>query len=225
MNATRRTAYVSVTCAAAVVATVAVIVHAQQDGGGPAGEPVPYGAPAVVVMNQPPSATRLESMLAARGTVIVRGFTDVGTVQAEDGSGVSVTAVELSDPTRGQREFGLAVGVRQGGRVPLSVLTYVDADELESLAAALDFLGRMDGTVTQLTGYEGRFKSKGDLEVANFADDGTRMVAVKGMQVLPENGQVIYASAYFPLSRLADVKQLVATGRQIITKARGEDNH
>jgi hypothetical protein len=208
---------IGIVAAGAVIAAVAVVGHGQVDEGADHGT---LGAPAVVVMNQPASTTRLEAILQTRGAVIVRGYTDVGTVQSEDGSGVSVSAVELTDTRRAQTEHGLAVGVRQGGRLGVSVLTYVDADELEALSGAMDQLGRLDSTVTQLNAYEGRFKSKGDLEVANFAEGGTRMIAMKGLQILPENGQVIFATAYFPASRLADIKQLVASGRQIIDKAR-----
>ena len=200
----------------AVLATVAMVVRAQDEGG----EPLPMGAPAVVVLNQPTSATRLESMLNTRGTVIVRGYTDIGTVQAADGSGVSVTAVELSDTSRSQREHGLAIGIRQGGQTPVTVVTYLDADELDSLASALDILGRLDRTVTQLSGYEARFKSKADLEIANFTDESTRFLAVKGKQILPDNGQVLFATAYFPLPRLADLKQLITSARELLDKAR-----
>lgn len=212
---------IKVACvAAACVGLAAVVGRGQVDPGaqGPGGT----GAAAVVVMNQNPAPTRMEAMLATRGTVIVRGFTDVGAIQSEDGSGFGVSAVELTDASTSHKEYGLAVAVKQPGRSGAALQTYVDYDEIDSLSSAMDYLAKLDSTATQLAAYEGRFRTKADLEVANFADNsGARMVLVKGMQVVPETGQVIFASAYFPLARFAEVRQLVTAGKQTIDKVRG----
>lgn len=204
---------------AATIAVAAAVVGRGQDQSGQSAQQ-PVGAAAVMVMNQPTPQTKLESMLATRGAIIVRGYTDAGTVQADDGSAFSVAAIELTDVSRGQKEYGLAIGVKQA-HSGVTVISYLDADEIDAFAGALDYLGKMDSTVTPLTAYEGRFRSKADLEAANFADsNGTRTIALKGMQVFPETGQVFFATAYFPLARLSDVKQLITTGKQMLEKAR-----
>jgi hypothetical protein len=213
-------------CVAAVCIGVAAAVGRGQVDNNSAGDAAGMPGPAaVVVMNQSPPPTRMDAMLATRGAVILRGYTDVGAVQAEDGSGVGVTAVELTDATRGQKEYGLAVGVKRSGRAGVAVQTYLDYDEIDGLSAAMDQLNHLDSTATQLAAYEGRFRTKADLVVANFADNsGARMVSVRAMQVLPESGQVVYATAYFPLARFAEIRQLIAAGKQTIDKARGNSH-
>jgi hypothetical protein len=211
---------IKVACVAAVcIGLAAVVGRGQADQGADGGA---AAATPMVVVSQPPPATKMDAMLASHGSLIVRGYTDVGSIQSDDGSGFAVAAVELSDVTRGMKEYGLTVGVKRPGRSVVAAQVYVDADELDALSAAMDQLTRLDSTATQLAAYEGRFKTKGDLEVANFADaNGARMVSVRGVQVLPETGQLVYATAYFPLARFADVKQLVAAGKQTLDKARG----
>ncbi|HZZ44498.1 MAG TPA: hypothetical protein VFE58_16300 [Tepidisphaeraceae bacterium] len=214
---------IQLACIAVVcVGTMALIGRGQADSS--AQSNAPMGAAAVVVMNQPTVQTKIETLLATRGAVVVRGYSDAGAVQNEDSGGFSVTAVEVGSvggPNSGQREFGLAIGIKQAGRSGISILTYVDYDELDALSSSIDYLSRMDSTATQLTGYEGRYRSKSDLQVANFADgNGTRMILLRGTQVVPETGQVLFASVYFPIARLPDIKQLLATGRQMVDKAR-----
>src|SRR5262249_22986010 len=111
-------------CVAAVCVGLAAVVGRGQVGSG--ADNAAGTRPAVIVMNQPPTPTKMDAMLATRGAVILRGYTDLGSVQAEDGSGFAVTAVELNDASRGQKEYGLAVSVRRPGRSGVSVQTYVD---------------------------------------------------------------------------------------------------
>lgn len=212
-------AAIKVACvSAACIGLAAVVGRGQAEQGADGGA----AATPMVVVSQPPPATRMDTMLASHGSLIIRGYTDIGSIQADDGSGFAVTAVELTDASRGQKEYGLAIGVKRPGRSVVSIQAYVDYDELDALSSAMDQLTRLDSTVTRLTAYEGRFRTKGDLEVANFADaNGARMVSIRGVQVLPETGQLVYATAYFPLARFTDVKQLVAAGKQALDKARG----
>src|SRR5688572_2718976 len=63
----------------------------------------------------PPPPTRLEAMLYARGVVITKGYTDIATIDDGAGASVRVTAVELLDAQRGQKERGLAITISEPG--------------------------------------------------------------------------------------------------------------
>src|SRR5438876_521723 len=81
-----------------------------------------------------PRATRVEAMLLKKGAVIVRGYTEVATLQGEDGSAVRITAIELSDTTHRAKEYGLAIEVSRGER---RVVAYLDYDEIDEINTAL----------------------------------------------------------------------------------------
>ena len=154
--------------AVGIVAATGIVGRGQFQPVGPTAggfnpnDPSAAGAP-VVMMNQQPAPTKLEAMLAVRGAVIVRGFSDVGGVDLGDNSGVGVQAVEVADVAKNAREHGLAVAVRQGGNNGRTVVTYVDYDEIDTLLTGIEYLQRVDNSVTPLPRYEARIKSRADL--------------------------------------------------------------
>lgn len=198
---------------AAVVGLLAVAGRGQYTSTAPP----PASFVPVATMGQPATSTRLEAMLNHASVVVVRGYTDVGTLQGDQESAVSVVAVELSHPGQDRKAYGLAIGVRQGDR---ATLTYVDDDEAESLIAGLDYLGRMDNSATRLTSYEGQLRTKAGMEIANVSSSGSRVVLVKGVEFVPEVGQPVWATAQFPIGRIADVRQLIVAGKDAVERAR-----
>src|SRR6266568_524452 len=95
--------------------------------------------PAGPVMEAP---TRLEALELRKGTVIVKGYTEVGRVDGEEGSSITVSAIELKDATRGTKETGLAIVAQQGGDTRRQAISYVDFDEINALLTALDYLAK-----------------------------------------------------------------------------------
>src|SRR4051794_32582642 len=71
------------------------------------------GTAAPTMIPAPPPPTRLEQFEQRTGTLIVRGYTDVATLRAEDGATVRVLAVELSDLRRQEKALGLAIEVHR----------------------------------------------------------------------------------------------------------------
>ena len=59
-----------------------------------------------VVVNPSPPKTKLETAATAKGVLVIGGFTDAGTVAAEDGSGARVTAVEYTNAATQEKHYG-----------------------------------------------------------------------------------------------------------------------
>lgn len=115
--------------------------------------------------------TRLETMDRLAGVVIMKGFTRITTV---DVRGVRVDAVEMRQLGSNSRFKGVIVSLREAqpvgdnrDRVNES-RAFIDYDEIDPLLSAIDTMSRVDETATKLVGFEARYRTSGDLEIAVF---------------------------------------------------------
>src|SRR5262245_32794161 len=117
------------------LALLGVHVIAQPRLGEPAAQPAGATGPETQPMVAPPPQTRLEALAAQEGVLIVKGYSDIGEVQSDDGSRLRVTAVTFTDAKQ-NREQGLVITIEQRDQTP--TIAYVDADEMEGLSDALE---------------------------------------------------------------------------------------
>lgn len=115
--------------------------------------------------------TRLEMMDRLQGTVIIKGFTRITTVEVR---GVRIDAVEMRQSGKDNRFKGVVVSLREGqpigdnrDRITES-RAFIDYDEIDVLLNAIDVIARVDETATKLVGFEARYRTLGDLELAVF---------------------------------------------------------
>lgn len=176
-------------------------------------EPAPMFAP-------PPPATRLEGLAAQKGVLIIKGYSDIGEVQSDDGSRLRVMAVTFTDAKQ-NREQGLVMSIEQRDQTP--VVAYVDADEFDGLSEALDQLTKIENTSSTMNNAEGIFRTRGDLEFTNHSSNGAgRMVTVRGTQIVLPSGQVMQAQASFRPARLSEIRQQVALAKESLDHARSQ---
>lgn len=176
------------------------------------GQPLPMFGP-------PPPATRLEGLAAQKGLLIIKGYTDIGDVQADDGSRLRVTAVTFTDAQQ-HREQGLVVSVEQRDQAP--VVTYVDGEEMDPLSDALDQLAKLENNASTMANAEGVFHTRGDLEFTNHSNNGSRVVTVRATQIAIPSGQVYQAAATFRPARLTEIRQQIGTAKETLDRARSQ---
>ena len=117
----------------------------------------------VIVLN-----TRLEIFEAQIDTVIVKGSAPMGTVAARTGT-VAVWSKESQDISTGQKEYGIAVGIRaENGEEDVTILDY---DEVDSFLAGIDFIIKVDIQVTSLPSFHAGFTSKGALKISAYTSN------------------------------------------------------
>jgi hypothetical protein len=180
-------------------------------------------APPVILANIPAPQTQLEKLMQSRATVLVKGYTDIGTLQGEDGASLRVTAVDIQATSHNRRESGLAVQIvgRSGNR---SVMSFVDGDEIKSLLDALDTIAKVDHSVTRLADFESSYRTRGDLEISNIRTSGGRLVTLAGTQILSPSGMVLTGSISFRVSRLDDIRQAIVAAQEALDQAKPDDN-
>jgi hypothetical protein len=71
-----------------------------------------------------------------------------------------------------------------------------------------------------MNAFDARFRTRGDLDISNLDNAGVREVAFHGVEISSTSGQEEWATARFPLARLAEVQQYLASAKQLIQKAK-----
>jgi hypothetical protein len=132
----------------------------------------------------PVPATKLEAFETNTDTVIIKATAPIGTVSVHGGA-VSVRCREITDAGTGHRESGIIVDMAFGTQ--LEDTTLIDYDELDSLLDGLDYLGKLDWSVTSLPDFHAIYTTKGGFRAdargsrrtgnIEFAVRSTRVIA------------------------------------------------
>lgn len=110
--------------------------------------------------------TEIENFELQTGTVIVKGFGEIGSITTGAGV-VSVRCKESIDENSGQREYGVSVALTSD---QLHGFLVVDYDELDSLIHGLDFLGKITYDVTAMPSFDAKFATKSGLLIAAHSE-------------------------------------------------------
>jgi hypothetical protein len=126
--------------------------------------------------------TKLEAIEAKYERVLVKGFSQIATIDAR-AAGVRLDAVEIKDIAAATSALGLVVSLRETGDTPRENRAFVDYEEIDRLLRALESVARVNESVTKLAGFEARYRTPGDLEVAVFrqARSGTAVSLSAGI--------------------------------------------
>jgi hypothetical protein len=163
-------------------------------------------APAQTAKPTPNEAkTTLETFQAKTGVVIVKGFSRLGTMRGIGGT-VEVSSREFTDAQTGKKAYGIVVEVRESGRLERSNRSYVDYEEIDSLVKGIDYIAKMDNTVTKMDSFEAQYSTKGDLSITVFND-------AEGLQVGITTGKIGATSAFFKLSELPSFRKLLTDAK------------
>jgi hypothetical protein len=116
-------------------------------------------------------ATELENFELQTNTLIVKGFSLVGTVTLENET-LSVHSQEANDISHSQKAYGIVVELSGASQAdaPARISLVVDYDELDSLNDAIDYVSKVTWGVTQLNSFEAGYTTKSGLRVIAHSD-------------------------------------------------------
>src|SRR5215204_2705907 len=155
--------------------------------------------------------TKLEALEDRHGTVIIKGFSRISTVEVR---GVRIDAVEMREMGNVARAKGMVIVLREGGERPNDNRAFVDYEEIDSLLNAIDVMARVDETATRLPGFEARYKTLGDLELGVFRQ--TR----SGTAVILTTGICDRATQTLTLDDLAKIKAMIQEAKSRLDELR-----
>ncbi len=111
--------------------------------------------------------TKLEAIEGGYERVLIKGFSQIATIRARSAD-IRVDAVELKDNSSPARATGIIIAMRENGERPAENRSFIDYHEIDSLIRAIDVSAKVSESVTKLAGFEARYRTLGDFEVAVF---------------------------------------------------------
>lgn len=161
-----------------------------------------------------PPKTKLEAFEAQEGAVIIHGFSRIGELRETFGGSVSVLAKEFTNATTGRRESGLIIDVKEGGRLQRSSRSFIDYDEIAPLLKGIDYIAKVEKSVTKLDNFQADYRTKGDLRVSTFNTSGGEvMVAVS-------SGRIGSTSVHLKFADLAALRNYLSSAKERLDASR-----
>jgi hypothetical protein len=163
----------------------------------------------------PQAKTKLEAFQAKTGVVVIRGFSTVGSLPGENGGGASVETREFTDAADGTKQYGIAIEVyKAGAMVGDERTSYLDYNEIDSLVKGIDYIAKIDRSVTKLESFQADYRTKDDLEISTFSDsEGKTSAAIS-------SGTVGKVSVFVPLTGLDKFKNLIVQAKSKLDSIR-----
>src|SRR5262249_7879465 len=111
--------------------------------------------------------------------------------------------MEVTDASNSAKQFGIIITTQGAGQYAQENTSYIDFDEVDSLLKGIDYIGRVDKSVTKLGRFEATYRTKGDFAVATFGGQRTETMLALG------SASFGTAKAYFDVAELPKLRQLV----------------
>lgn len=158
--------------------------------------------------------TKLEAFEAQEGVVIVQGFSRIGELRGSYGGTVLVLAKEFTNATTRRRESGIVIDVREGGRLERHNRSFIDYDEIAALLKGIDYIGKVENSVTKMDSFQADYRTKGDLKVSTFnTSGGELMVAVS-------SGRIGSTSVHLKFADLTVLRNLLSSAKERLDAAK-----
>lgn len=149
--------------------------------------------------------TKLEGFDTNTSTVILRATAQIGTVAASAGT-ISIRCREITDLGTGRHEFGLVVGLLVNNVPEQEAL--IDYEELDSLLSALDYLSRVDWSVTSLPSFDAIYTTKGGFRLVAYGSRRTGAI-----EFVARNFRLNWAPLRLSRDQLAQLRALIDQAR------------
>ncbi|MCA1607333.1 MAG: hypothetical protein LC775_18130 [Acidobacteria bacterium] len=117
--------------------------------------------------------TKLEAVDGRYERILLKGFSRIATIRVR-GAEIRVDAVELRDNSASTKAMGIAIVMREADQERINEnRAFVDYEEIDPLVKAIDIAAKVNETVTKLAGFEARYRTRGDFELAVFRQGRT----------------------------------------------------
>ena len=122
----------------------------------------------------------LEEFESRMETILVKGRSYVATLKAQNGY-ARVEAAEIRDTGNSTRAAGVVITIVADSGPPGEIRALIDYEEIVPLVKAFDSIAKSDDSITRLTHFEARYRTKGDFEIMVFKQvSGGVAAAVEG---------------------------------------------
>ena len=156
--------------------------------------------------------TKLEAFQAKAGRILVKSYSEVGSVGGQPSGLVSVEAMELQDRSDGSSALGLVIEVSPSGEYSQKNRSFIDYDEIDSLLQGIDYISKVSTPTAPLKNFEAIYQTRGDFSVVTFnQSDGKISASVSG-------GLVGSSRVFLTTESLARFRQWVVSAKETLSK-------
>ncbi len=113
------------------------------------------------------SRNKLEEFEGRQETVLIKGRSYVATLKAQNGY-ARIEATEIRDAGNSTRATGVVITIVADGGPPGEIRSLIDYEEIDPLIKAFDTVAKADESITKLTHFEARYRTRGDFEIMVF---------------------------------------------------------
>lgn len=145
--------------------------------------------------------TELETFQEKYGTVMVRAFSRTESIRAGGigGGMIQISVREIRSASTNTKVKGLVVEIDTNERYASSGRSFVEYGEIDSLIKGIEYIAKVDKSVTTLSNFEAEYRTKGDFALTVFnGSDGKLMVSASV-------GTIGSKSVFLTLDQLSDV--------------------
>lgn len=153
--------------------------------------------------------TKLEQFSVQTGSVIIRGFEEIGKIQGLYNTSIAVSVEEFTIASTQKKEFGITINVIEGQKSFDQKKSYIDYDEIDSLISGIEYISKINSQSTKLSMFQADYRTKGSLRISIFNDKD-------GIHAAIESGQYSTKVAYFSMTKLSEIKQLILLAKNKI---------
>ena len=109
----------------------------------------------------------LEEFESRMETILIKGRSYVATLKAQNGY-ARVEAAEIRDTGNSTRVAGVVITIVADSGPPGEIRALIDYEEIDPLVKAFDTIAKSDDSITRLTHFEARYRTKADFEIMVF---------------------------------------------------------
>lgn len=162
----------------------------------------------------PGGKTKFEAFKLKYGSLTIKGYSIVGTVSGLGGN-LTTQAVQLTDLTTKESAEAIVFVLKQTtGYLKNESSSVVDYDEIDSLLNGLDYVAKIDASVTPLQNFEALYRSRGGFQVGVYNDEQGKISAVLA------SGEITQVSVFIKLEDLPSFRSQVVAAQQKLASVR-----
>jgi hypothetical protein len=151
---------------------------------------------------------KLEDFEGRVETLLIRGRHWVGTVRGQNGT-ARVEATEVRDSVTSDTASGAVITIMAEGGPAGEIRSLIDYDEIDALLRAMDAAAKASESITRLSHFEVRYRTKGDFEIMVFKQLENNVVAAA-----IEGGFFERSRLYLSIDDLVKVRWMIAQAKE-----------
>jgi hypothetical protein len=151
---------------------------------------------------------KLEDFEGRVETLLIRGRHWVGTVRGQNGT-ARVEATEVRDSVTSDTASGAVITIKADGGPADEIRSLIDYDEIDALLRAMDAAAKASESITRLSHFEVRYRTKGDFEIMVFKQLENNVVAAA-----IEGGFFERSRLYLSIDDLVKVRWMIAQAKE-----------